>query len=66
MATLNGRTNVIVNGKTVDFAAAVSLMDDDLREECHRGDGSMLCEQEFVDRYSDLHADAFGEVFQVT
>lgn len=55
---------VIVQGDIVYYNAAVSMMDDDIREE--------LCfalapcsPQEFVDEYCKQHYKKFGEVFQV-
>lgn len=53
--------------RSVDFDAAVNLMDDDLREYVHNnfifdGDDS---DQDFMDMYVALHYDTFGEVFEV-
>lgn len=57
------RASVALNGKQIDFAAAVALMDDDLREQAHRI--VINDEQAFLDCYCSLHAEKFGEEFQV-
>lgn len=48
----------------VDFDACVNLMDDDLREQAH-AELAPCTEQEFIDRYCQLHFDKYGEDFQV-
>jgi len=53
---------IIINqyGKTLDFAAAANLMDDDLREQLH--DELAPCSnQDFFDAYVSAHAEKFGE-----
>lgn len=61
---------VIINGKSVDFDAAVVLMDDDLREYLHSTiadddqDDPASC-QNFVNAYCVAHAVEFGEDFRV-
>ena len=55
---------VELNGKQVDYEAAVVLMDDDLREELH-SQLAPCSEQEFMDAYAPQHAAKFGEQFQV-
>ena len=57
-------TKVTVNGQSVDFDAAVNLMDNDLREEIHTAfvDGT---EQDFINMYAAGHKARFGEVFTV-
>lgn len=48
----------------VDFDACVNLMDDELREQAHR-ELAPCSEQEFIDRYCQLHTQKYGEDFQV-
>ncbi len=48
--------------ESIDFAAAVSIMDDELREEV-AADIAPCTDQEFFDEYSRRHADKFGEGF---
>lgn len=57
-------TTVILNNQTVDFDACVSLMDDDIREQVH-AELAPCAEQEFLDAYCELHAEKYGEQFQV-
>lgn len=63
-------SKVIVNGKSVDFEAAVNLMDDDLREHLHStvadyDQDDPRSYQNFVNAYAVAHAEKFGEDFQV-
>ncbi len=56
---------VKLNGKTIDFDAAVNLMDDEIREELHNK-MAPCTDQEFLDAYIAAHAAKFdGEEFQV-
>ena len=56
---------VMLNGCNVDFDACVNLMDDDIRETVH-DELSPCTEQEFVDRYCELHAEKYnGEEFNI-
>jgi hypothetical protein len=56
---------VTLNGKTIDFDAAVNLMDDDIREDLH-SKMAPCTDQEFIDAYVDAHAAKFdSEEFQV-
>lgn len=56
---------VTLNGQTIDFDAAVNLMDDDIREELH-AKMAPCTEQEFLDAYIQAHAEKFaGEEFRV-
>lgn len=50
-----------INGKEIDFDAAVMLMDDDLREELHAE--GIENEQEFLERYAAAHQKRFSEEF---
>lgn len=54
-------TNVINEfGTTIDFEAAVNLMDDDLREAI-----IAETEQEFFDAYCAAHFEKFGEEWEL-
>jgi len=56
---------VTLNGKTIDFDAAVNLMDDEIRENLHNK-MAPCTDQEFMDAYVQAHAAKFdGEEFQV-
>ena len=53
------------DGRTVDYAAAVELMDDDLREQLHL-EMAPCTNQEFYDAYVKAHAAKYnGEKFQI-
>ena len=51
-----------INGEQVNFEAAVNLMDDELREQVHE-ELAPCTEQEFVERYAELHEERHGEGF---
>lgn len=55
---------VMLNGSEIDFAAAVNLMDDEIREELH-AELAPCDDQEFLDAYVERHAEKYGEEFQV-
>ena len=56
---------VTLNGKTIDFDAAVNLMDDDIRE-CLHNKMAPCTDQEFLNAYVEAHAAKYdGEEFQV-
>ena len=56
---------VTLNGKTIDFDAAVNLMDDENREDLHNK-MAPCTDQEFMDAYVEAHAAKYdGEQFQV-
>jgi hypothetical protein len=56
---------VNLNGKTIDFDAAVNLMDDEIREDLHNK-MAPCTDQEFIDAYAKAHADKYdGEEFEV-
>lgn len=55
-------TRVTVNGQEFDIDAVRNLMDDDLCERIH---GTVDTDQEFVDAYCKLHAETFGQEFEV-
>ena len=53
------------DGRTVNYAAAVELMDDDLREQLH-AEMAPCTNQEFYDAYVKAHAEKYnGEKFQI-
>lgn len=52
------------DGHEINFEAAVSLMDDELREELNR-ELAPCTEQEFFEAYEKAHAEKFGEEFQI-
>lgn len=52
------------DGRAVSFGAAVSLMDDEIREELH-GEMAPCPNQEFFDAYCRRHEQEFGEAFTV-
>ena len=55
---------VMLNGSEVDFEVCVNLMDDEIREELHAE--GIDDEQEFLDRYVELHAEKYdGEQFTI-
>lgn len=51
-----------INGEQVIFEVAVNIMDDNLREQVH-GELAPCTEQEFVERYAELHYERFCEGF---
>lgn len=55
---------VSLNGKLIDFALAIQLMDQDLLEEL-RIELEPCSDQEFVDAYAQAHQKKFGEDFIV-
>lgn len=63
-------TQVIVKGKSVDFDAAVNLMDDELREHLHStvrdyDQDDPRSYQNFINCYEIAHFEKFGENFEV-
>ena len=53
------------DGRTVNYTAAVELMDDELREQLHR-EMAPCTNQEFYNAYVKAHAEKFnGEKFQI-
>lgn len=58
--------NVInMSGTEINFDAAVSLMDDEIREEIH-ADLAPCTEQEFFAAYEKAHAEKFGEQWELS
>ncbi len=59
---------VVVDGREVDFDAAVELTDEDLRRELHSRmlvSTADLAAQEWCDAYAELHLATFGQVWVV-
>ena len=59
-------SKITLNGKERDFDAVVNMMDDELREMLHQKITSeqLACtNQQFVDRYTYLHYNKYGEEF---
>lgn len=52
------------NGTEIDFEVAVSLMDDEIREDLNR-ELAPCSEQEFFSAYEKAHAEKYGEEFQI-
>lgn len=52
-------------GYELDFDAAVSMMDDDLREELANS-GECETEQEFFAAYEAAHEEKFGEAWELS
>lgn len=58
----NLRPVVDANGHEIDYAAAVNLMDDELREELH-AEIEPCPNQRFLEVYAERHRARFGEDF---
>jgi hypothetical protein len=54
---------VIIGHSTVDFDAAVALMDDNIREELHAIASEDWTEQRYTDEYCRRHLAVHGEQF---
>lgn len=52
------------NGVTVDFEAAVNMMNDELREFVHAYHCEGTSPQEFFDIYATVHFENLGEDFE--
>ena len=52
------------NGAEIDFEVAVSLMDDEIREDLNR-ELAPCSEQEVFSAYEKAHAEKYGEEFQI-
>lgn len=48
-------------GVEINFDVAVSMMDDEIREQIC---GTVDTEQDFFDAYCEAHAKKFGEIFE--
>jgi hypothetical protein len=63
----NGRKGgrpIYLNGRPVDFDAAVKLMDNGLREQVH-AELAPCGKQKFLDRYCELHKRRYSRDFEV-
>lgn len=58
-------TKITHNGTTIDFDAAVALMDDETREALHDDATDATTEQQFFDAYCRAHKARFGTDFVV-
>lgn len=58
------KTVVNEYGVNVDYDLAVSMMDDDLREEIH-GDLAPCTDQQFFDEYVKRHEQKLNEVWEL-
>lgn len=52
------------NGAEIDFEVAVSLMDDEIREDLNR-ELAPCSEQKFFSAYEKAHEEKYGEEFQI-
>jgi len=52
-------------GKELDYEAAVTLMDDDIREELHM-QLAPCTDQQFFDAYTKAYKEKFGEDWELT
>lgn len=61
-----GKKMKVINrdGHEINFEAAVSLMDDELREELNR-ELAPCTEQDFFSAYEKAHEEKYGEEFQI-
>lgn len=59
-------SNLVINpyGLEIDWDAAVALMDDDIREQVH-AELAPCTPQAFFDRYCQLHAERYGEPWEL-
>lgn len=64
-AKLSSTTVINASGVEVDFAAAVELMDDGVRERLH-SELAPCSDQEFFSAYELAHADEFSEVWELS
>lgn len=53
------------NGKTIDFQAAVMLMDEEIRETL-ANDGNEYNEQEFFSAYERAHESKYGDIWELS
>lgn len=54
-----------LNGAEIDYAAAVNLMDDDIREALHL-ELAPCTEQKFFTAYEDAHIAKFGKEWELS
>jgi hypothetical protein len=58
------KTVVNEYGVNIDYDFAVSMMDDDLREQIH-GEFAPCTDQQFFDEYAKRHEQKFNEVWEL-
>lgn len=58
MLTINGKET------NLDMETIANYMDDEIREQVHN-EMAPCGEQEFIDRYCELHAEKYGENFEI-
>lgn len=63
--TILGGEVVVINGREVDYDAAVNLMDNEIREELH-SEIAPCTNQEFINAYIERHRQKFSEEFVVS
>lgn len=52
------------DGEEIDYATAVNLMDDEIREELH-AEMALCTDQQFFDAYIERHYVKYGEDFTI-
>lgn len=63
---MSNRSTVInLSGTPIDYAAAVNLMDDELREQL-ADDLAPCTDQEFFTAYEKAHAEKYGEAWELS
>ena len=55
-----------LSGTAIDFATAVWLMDDEIREDIHMELPSTISEQEFFTAYEQTHKAKYGEEWELS
>jgi hypothetical protein len=63
MSKKNKILKVLVNGQYFDLDAVVNLMDEEIRATIHAQFCGEISEQEFVNKYVELHQQKFNEEF---
>lgn len=58
MLNINGKETIL------DMDTIANYMDDEIREQVHN-EMAPCGEQEFIDRYCELHKEKFGEEFEI-
>ena len=53
------------NGKAIDFEASIEHMDDEIRDAIANY-GVEMTEQQFFSEYESIHADKFGEEWELS
>jgi hypothetical protein len=58
-------TVINLSGTEINFAAAVQMMDDEIREQLHE-DLAPCTDQEFFTAYERAHAEKYGEEWELS